>query len=164
MEPRRTRRPIALALLPLALAPLALAACGSESGSVSGSGAASADARLRTAGGTVEADMAHYLSNVAQCQKEANPVVCVEAADRALGGQVHSYANVLAVGHGFSAPAADLTAARNTAQTLANSLEILGDAQPTEANYDQVRNTFDVNGAIAALQRAVAKVDGSLGG
>ena len=90
-------------------------------------------------------------------------VVCVEAADRTLGAQVHRYANVLAVGHGFTAPAADLTTTRNASQTLANSLEILGDAQPTQANYDQVRNTFDVNGAITALQKAVAKVDSELG-
>ena len=71
---------------------------------------------------------------------------------------------MLAVGHGFSAPGRDLTAARNAAQTLANSLEILGDAQPTQANYDQVRNTFDVDAAITALRQAVAKVDAELSG
>ena len=60
-----------------------------------------------------------------------NPVVCLEAADRTLGGKIHAYANVLAAGRGFTAPEADLAAARNAAQTLANSLEILGDAQPT---------------------------------
>ena len=57
-----------------------------------------------------------------------------------------------------------MTTARNSAQTLANSLEILGDAQPTQANYDQVRNTFNVNAAIAQLQRAVSKVHHSIGG
>ena len=71
---------------------------------------------------------------------------------------------MLAVGHGFTAPPADLTAARNPAQTLANSLEILGDAQPTQANYDQVLNTFNVNAAIGQLQSAVRKVNGALGG
>ena len=51
-----------------------------------------------------------------------------------------------------------MTAARNSAQLLANSMEILGDAQPNQANYDQVLNTFNVNNAISSLQRAVAKV------
>ncbi len=68
------------------------------------------------------------------------------------------------LGHGFAAPPADLTAARNAAQTLANSLEILGDAQPTQANYDQVRNTFDVSTALAQLRSAVTTLDGALGG
>ena len=34
------------------------------------------------------------------CVRKPNPVVCLEAADRTLGGQIHDYANVLAVGHG----------------------------------------------------------------
>jgi hypothetical protein len=81
-----------------------------------------------------------------------------------LGGQIHNYANLLAVGHGFHAPQADLLNARNDAQTLANSMEILGDAQPTQSNYDQVLNTFDVQGAIAQLQRAASKLNAALGG
>ena len=48
---------------------------------------------------------------------------------------------------------------RTQAQTLANSLEILGDAQPTQANYDQVLNTFNVNAAITQLQGAVRKAE-----
>ncbi len=151
---------VPLALL-AALAGPVLAACGSGSGSGSGG---SADDRLRAAGATVRTDMEHYQAAAAGCRAKADPVVCIEAADRTLGAQVHTYANVLAIGHGFSPPAAELTAARNAAQTLANSLEILGDAQPTQANYDQVRNTYDVGAAIAALQRAVVKVDSSLGG
>ncbi len=81
-----------------------------------------------------------------------------------LGNQVHTYANLLAVGKGFSAPQSDRAGARNAAQTLANSLEILGDAQPTQANYDQVRNNFNVDGAIGQLRGAVQKLDGALGG
>jgi hypothetical protein len=88
----------------------------------------------------------------------------VEAADRTLGGQVHTYANLLAVGHGFTAPAADLTSARNSAQTLANSLEILGDAEPNQANYNQVLNTFDLNGAIGQLKSGVTTLHAHLGG
>jgi hypothetical protein len=89
--------------------------------------------------------------------------VCVEGADRTLGGQIHTYANLLAVGRGFTAPAGDLATARNDAQTLANSLEILGDAQPTQANYDKVLNTFDVNGTIAQLRTAVTRLNDAPG-
>ncbi len=56
-----------------------------------------------------------------------------------------------------------MTAARNSAQVLANSMEILGDAQPSQANYDQVLNTFNVDDAIASFQKAVAKVQAGLG-
>ena len=59
-------------------------------------------------------------------------------------------------------PASALGSARNNAQTLANSLEILGDAQPTQANYDEVRNSFDVNGALGQLRNAVTALNGAL--
>jgi hypothetical protein len=145
-----------------ALMPLVLASCGSSSGS--GSSHGSADASLKTADTTVLAAMTGYAAKVNACKAAPRPVVCLEAADRTLGNQIHAYANLLAVRHGFSALQGDLTAARNTGQTLANSLEILGDAQPTQANYDKVRNTFNVNAAIAQLQRAVSQVQHSLGG
>jgi hypothetical protein len=108
--------------------------------------------------------MAAYASAAAACKSAASPVVCLEHADVKLGNQVHDYANMLAVGKGFSAPQNDIVNARNSAQTLANSLEILGDAQPTQTNYDQVLNTFDLNGAIAQLRGDVQKLDGALGG
>ncbi len=155
-----------MALVALVAGVLALAACGGSSGSgpgaSGGSSPQSADARLAEAGTTVQQDMARYLSTVQQCTKAQSPVVCLEQADRTLGGQIHDYANFLAVGHGFRAPAAALTTARNAAQTLANSLEILGDAEPTQANYNQVLNTFNVNAAIASLQNDVAKVRAGL--
>ena len=90
--------------------------------------------------------------------------MCLEHADLTLGNQVHAYANQLAVGKGFSAPQNDIVAARNSAQTLANSLEILGDAQPTQSNYNQVLNTFDLNGAIAQLRTDVQKLDRAMSG
>jgi hypothetical protein len=111
----------------------------------------------------VQQQIAAYQATAEKCKAATSPVVCVEAADRKLGGQIHTYANLLAVGKGFTAPAGVLAAARNNAQTLANSLEILGDAQPTQANYDQVLNTFDVNGALAQLGRAVTKLNAALG-
>lgn len=157
----------------LALVPLALAACGSGSGA--GSGAVSTNAststsetslsasELKAADTAVSAGLTSYLSKAKACKDQSSPVVCVESADRTLGGQVHDYANKLAAGSGFGSRTADVTAARNSAQLLANSMEILGDAQPTQANYDQVLNTFNVAASIAAVQKAVAKVQSDLG-
>jgi hypothetical protein len=108
--------------------------------------------------------MTTYASTAASCKSASSPVVCLEQADVTLGNQVHAYANVLAVGKGFSAPQDDIVTARNSAQTLANSLEILGDAQPTQSNYNQVLNTFDLNGAIAQVRVDVQKLDRALGG
>ncbi len=141
------------------LVPLVLASCGSGPGGAP----RSADASLKAADTTVQKAMTAYGAGVNRCEAAPSPVVCLETADRALGNRIHTYANLLAVGHGFSAPRGELTVARNTAQTLANSLEILGDAQPTRANYDQVRNTFDLDAAITGLQRAVSAVQHSLG-
>jgi len=146
------------------LASLLLAACNSGGGGATSSASASADTRLKSAGATVQEQLTQYLRQVTTtCPSAPSPVVCLESDDRTLGGQVHDYANVLATGHGFGAPLGELTTARNDAQTLANSLEILGDAQPTQANYDQVLNNFDVKGAIAQLQDAVARVNRVLG-
>jgi hypothetical protein len=157
--PRRVPPALPALLAVLAVAPPVLAACGSGSGSAAGR---PGDPGLRAAGTAVEGAMHSYLRAVPACSARSAPVVCVEAADRTLSAQVHRYANVLAVGHGFSAPASELSTTRNAAQTLANSLEILGDAQPTLANYDQVRNTFDVGAAVGALGAAVAKLDSRL--
>jgi hypothetical protein len=109
-------------------------------------------------------NLAKYESKVTSCKSASGPVVCLEQADRKLGDEVHAYANVLAIGKGFSAPQSEALAARNDAQTLANSLEILGDAQPTQANYDQVRNNFNLDAAIGQLRSAVQKLDDALGG
>jgi hypothetical protein len=154
------RRVTGLALLAL---PLVLAACGSGSGSGSG-GSGSANSSLQSEGAKVLSQMAAYESKAASCKSASSPVACLEHADLTLGNQVHAYANMLAVGKGFSAPQNDIVSARNSAQTLANSLEILGDAQPTQSNYDQVLNTFDLNGAIAQLRADVLKLDRALGG
>ena len=149
----------ALALVPLVLV---LAGCGSGGGS-GGTTTTTPDASLRSADATVQSAMKDYLAEVGGCAKQSSPVVCLEAADRTLGNKIHVYANVLATGHGFSAPRADQSTTLNEAQLLANSLEILGDAQPTQANYNQVLNTFNVSSAITQLQRDVTKLDGTLG-
>jgi hypothetical protein len=141
--------------------PLALAACSSGPGS---GGSASSNSNLQGEGATVLSQMTAYESKAAACKSASSPVVCIEHADVTLGNQIHDYANKLAVGKGFTAPQNDIVSARNSAQTLANSLEILGDAQPTQSNYDQVLNTFDLNGAIAQLRTDVQKLDRALGG
>ncbi len=147
-----------LALLAL---PLVLAACSSGPGPT---GSGSANSSLQSDGATVLAQMTAYAAKAASCKSASSPVVCLEHADLTLGNQIHDYANMLAVGKGFNAPQNDIVSARNSAQTLANSLEILGDAQPTQANYNQVLNTFDLNGAIAQLRADVQKLDRALGG
>jgi hypothetical protein len=147
-----------LALLSL---PLVLTACSSGSGP---GGSGSANSSLQGNGATVLSQMTAYASKAAACKSASSPVVCLEHADLTLGNQIHDYANMLAVGKGFNAPQNDIVSARNSAQTLANSLEILGDAQPTQANYNQVLNTFNLNGAIAQLRTDVAKLDRALGG
>ncbi len=154
---RSRRRLTGLALLAL---PLVVAAC--SSGAAPG-GSGSASSSLEGAGAKVLSQMTTYSTTAASCQSASSPVVCLEHADLKLGNQVHAYANMLAVGKGFGAPQNEIVTARNSAQTLANSLEILGDAQPTQSNYNQVLNTFDLNGAIAQLRGDVQKLDRALG-
>ena len=149
-----------VALVPVVLV---LAGCSSGSGAPGGDAAAPAASSLLPADQTVEEAMTSYLTGVGHCAQQSSPVVCLERADRTLGNAIHTYANLLAVGHGFAVPHTDLTTTRDAAQTLANSLEILGDAQPTQANYDQVLNTFDVHSAISQLQGDVTTLDHSLG-
>jgi hypothetical protein len=146
-----------------ALVPLVLVLAGCSSGGSAPQAPANADGSLRSAGKVVQTAMQTYQTAVAACAKEASPVVCLETADRTLGDKIHTYANLLARHQKVTAPQADLTTALNSAQTLANSLEILGDAQPTQANYDQVLNTFNVNTAVTQLQAQVGALDGSLG-
>jgi hypothetical protein len=129
-----------------------------------GDASASPDSSLQKAGSALLADLRTYQAQATKCKTESNPVVCLESADRTLGGQIHDYANLLVTGHGYSAPQADVLDARNAAQTLANSMEILGDAQPTQSNYNQVLNTFNVGSAITQLQRAATKLNRAAGG
>jgi hypothetical protein len=159
-----------LALVPLVLA-LALAGCSAGGGGSTAQGDRAsatttpqqANATLVRAGRTVQAAMTRYRAALGGCAEKSSPVVCLEAADRTLGDEIHAYANLLARHQPGTAPPSGLHTALNAAQTLANSLEILGDAQPTQANYDQVLNTFNVNAAITQLQGDVASLSASLG-
>jgi hypothetical protein len=152
-RPSQPRLRIAgLALLAL---PLVLAACSSGSGP---GGSGSANSSLQSDGAKVLSQMTAYASKAASCKSASSPVVCLEHADLTLGNQIHAYANSLT-----RARQSDVASALNSAQTLANSLEILGDAQPTQANYNQVLNTFNLDGAIAQLRTDVQKLDRALG-
>jgi hypothetical protein len=169
------RAPWGLALIPLVVA---LAGCGTGGGGGSAGSAGSAgskagttasttpqeaDAALESSGKTVLSAMSAYQRAVNGCARQSSPVVCLEAADHTLGDKIHAYANLLARHEPFTAPRADVTRALNSAQTLANSLEILGDAQPTQANYNQVLSTYNINAAVTALQGAVSSLSSSLG-
>jgi hypothetical protein len=168
MTPRFRRARWGVALVPLVVA---LAGCGSGSGGSAASGGSTtagttpqqADAALKGAGKSVQSAMQLYLAAVGGCAQMTSPVVCLEAADHTLGDKIHAYANLLARHEPFTAPQGAVSTALNSAQTLANSLEILGDAQPTQANYNQVLNTFDINAAVTALQGEVTTLAGSLG-
>ena len=166
MTPLFRRARWGLALVPLVVA---LAGCSSGGGSPASGGSTTAgttpqqaDAALKSADKSVQSAMQLYLAAVGGCAQKTSPVVCLEAADHTLGDKIHAYANVLARHEPFTAPQAAVSAALNSAQTLANSLEILGDAQPTQANYNQVLNTFDINAAVTALQGDVSTLAGSL--
>lgn len=117
---------------------------------------------MTSGGTTIQSALQFYVAAVGGCAQKSSPVVCLETADKSLGDKVHSYANLLARHEPITASKANVSAALNSAQTLANSLEILGDAQPTQANYDQVLNTYNINSAITTLQGQVATLNQSL--
>jgi len=142
---------------------LVLAGCSSGGGGSGGTTTTSPDASLEGADATVQAALKTYLTDVGGCAQQSIAVVCLEAADKKLGDAVHRYANVLATGHAFTVPRAEQATTLNEAQLLANSLEILGDAQPTQATYNQVLSTFNVNSAITQLQGDVTTLATSLG-
>jgi hypothetical protein len=45
--------------------------------------------------------------------------------------------------------------ALNTAQVTANIFEVLGDAEPTQSNYNTVLHHFDLQSQIQKLQTAI---------
>jgi hypothetical protein len=163
---RRARWGVALVPLVVALAGCSSGGSGSAASSGSTTAATSpqqADAALKSAGKSVQSAMQLYLAAVGGCAQKPSPVVCLEAADHTLGDKIHAYANLLARHEPVAAAQGAVSTALNSAQTLANSLEILGDAQPTQANYNQVLNTFNINAAVTALQGDVTTLAGSLG-
>jgi hypothetical protein len=57
-----------------------------------------------------------------------------------------------------------VSTALNTAQVTANTFEILGDAQPTHANYNQVLHHFDLQGQLGKLKTAINNLASALNG
>ena len=99
----------------------------STSGSSTPTTTAISGARLTNEDGTLLTDLTTYLSKADACKSQPSPVVCLEAADRTLGRQIHDYANKLAGGGSFGAKAADVTAPERRPDA-GEQLEILGDA------------------------------------
>ena len=62
------------------------------------------------------------------------------------------------------APSKVVTTTLNGAQNLANSFEILGDAEPTTANYNKVLGHFNISFAVTALKVNIGQVDAAHGG
>jgi hypothetical protein len=87
-------------------------------------------------------------------------IVCVEKADRTLGDQIHVYANYVGSLHQSGAAGKIVNNTLNTSQITANTFEILGDAQPTKANYNRVLHHFDLLGQVDKMTTAVNNLAG----
>ncbi len=111
--------------------------------------------KVSSANTKVLQQIATYRSSASACHSKRQPTVCVEAADRKLGDQIHVYANYVGslkqTGHTGKA----IATALNTSQFTANTLEILGDAEPTAANYNQVLHNFNLTNQLAKQESAV---------
>jgi hypothetical protein len=93
-----------------------------------------------------------YNNSISHC---GSNIVCVEKADRTLGDAIHVYANYLGSLKQTGAAGRIVANALNTSQITANTFEILGDAQPTQANYNQVLHRFDLQGQVNKLTKAI---------
>ncbi len=87
-------------------------------------------------------------------------IACIETANRKLGDEVHLYANYVGSLKQKGSTAKTIDTALNTAQITGNTLEILGDALPTKANYDQVLHHFDLAKQISSLRTAINNLAG----
>jgi hypothetical protein len=91
-------------------------------------------------------------------------ITCIEKADRTMGDGIHVYANYLGSLSQSGAAGKIVGTALNTAQVTANTFEILGDAQPTQANYNQVLAHFNLQGQVNKLTKAINDLAGVLHG
>jgi hypothetical protein len=105
-----------------------------------------------------------YESSSRACPSNKQPTICLETADRVAGNAIHLYGNVLGALSENPTKAKSVTAALTSAQDLANSFEVLGDAEPTAANYTKVLGQFNVQAAVSTLQKQIATVDAAYGG
>jgi hypothetical protein len=129
----------------------------------SGFGAANPGQATKASGANATALRQIDIYNAA-VQKCGSKVVCVEAADRKLGDAIHVYANYLGSLSQSGGAGNTVRTALNTAQVTANTFEILGDAQPTQANYNQVLGHFDLPGQVSKLTKAINDLAAALNG
>jgi hypothetical protein len=97
-------------------------------------------------------------------QSCGSKITCVEKADRTLGDQLHVYANYVGSLHQVGAAGKIINNTLNTSQVTANTFEILGDAQPTQANYNQVLHHFNLNGQVDKMTTAINNLAGVVSG
>jgi len=117
--------------------------------------------QLISAGQTAIGVLDTYTSSSRACPSKSQPTICLESADRIAGNAVHTYANLVGQLTERVAPTKDVTQTLSAAQDLANSFEILGDAEPTQANYNQVLGHFNMSFAVASLKVDIEKLDAS---
>jgi hypothetical protein len=102
--------------------------------------------------------ISHYNSTVKSCPSAKSPTTCLEAADRALGDQVHNYANYMTQIAQLGSRGKDVAKTLNAAQNTANAFELVGDSEPTAAAYKQALGTFDISKALSTLEADVSTV------
>jgi hypothetical protein len=110
------------------------------------------------------ADLNQFARAMSLCQQSARTVSCTEGAERTFGGQLHTYANLLAGGGNFGRAEPDATKALFLAQSNANTFEILGDAGPTLADYDRVLHHVNLQVNLNQLENALNKINDDLRG
>jgi hypothetical protein len=135
-----------------------------SNGGPSTSSHGSKSSALLTANFNALADLNHFARAMSSCQQSAHTVSCTESAERTFGGQLHTYANLLASGGNFGRAEPDATKALFLSQSNANTFEILGDAGPTPADYDRVLHHVDLQVNLNQLENALNKINDDLRG
>jgi hypothetical protein len=108
--------------------------------------------KVTGANGKALSEISTYRAAVQGCGSQTT---CIEKADRTLGDQLHLYANYVGTLKQAGGASKVVSNALNTAQVTANTFEILGDAQPTAANYRQVLHNFNVQSQLDKLTSAI---------
>jgi hypothetical protein len=119
--------------------------------------------KVSTANTTVLTQVSTYETAASACHSKPKPIVCVETADRTLGDQIHVYANYIGSLKQTGRAGKVLANTLNTSQFTANTFEIIGDAQPTAANYNQVLHHFSLPNQLSKMRTAVNALAAVLG-
>ncbi len=162
--PQRQRRLIAAAVV-VVVAVVVIIVVLVSGGSTPPSGFKNANPGVSTkvagANATALTQISAYNTQITDCTTN---IGCTEQADRKLGDQLHVYANYVGTLRQTGAAGKVVSATLNTAQVTANTMEILGDAQPTKANYDKVLHNFDLQGQIGKMTAAINNLSAILNG